>query len=687
MFDVKGLRQILQDVKQRSIRVHMVDTQLASPFAASLLFNYAANFIYEGDTPLAERRAQTLALDQVQLRELLGDAQLRDLLCRDAVDQVQRELQRLDERFHARHADDLHDLLRHVGDLSRDEMAARTATQAVTSGELDRWLASLLTSRRVISVNVAGQSRYAAAEDVSRFRDALGIVPPADLPAAFLQPLADPLGDLVSRYARTHVPFRAEDAAARLGLGVATVRLTLEQLVIRGRILEGEFLPSGRGREWCDTQVLRLLKRRSLAQLRKQVEPVEPAALARFLPRWQGVTRPRRGLDGLLDVLQQLQGLPLPASVWEQEILTRRVADYRAADLDELCAAGEVVWRGFESLGSDDGRIALYLTDHLLQLAPPTTKADHELAEAVRSELAGRGAVFFEDLARRVGGFPHDVFDALWQLVWAGEVTNDTLAPVRSLRRQRRDSRSSVRRHTGRGFRSRRFAVQPGSEGRWSLLVRHDTHLPSVTERQTALVAQLIARYGVLTREMVASEGIRGGFAGIYPVLKAMEEAGKIRRGYFVAGLGAAQFAALGAEDSLRDPLAGALAETTSVPLVLAATDPANAYGAALPWPATPDVASRPQRAAGARVILDHGRLSGYLSRTGQQLLTFLADDLADVTESATRLAQSLAFAAKTEPILLRRIDGAAAHESRLAPALQAAGFRRISRGLLCRGG
>ena len=336
------------------------------------------------------------------------------------------------------------------------------------------------------------------------------------------------------------------------------MRMVLEQLVASGRLLEGEFLPEGHGREWCDTQVLRLLKRRSLARLRRQVEPVEPAALARFLPQWQGILRPRRGLDGLLDVLQQLQGLPLPASVWELEILPGRLAGYRPADLDELCASGEVVWRGFESLGSDDGRIALYLTDHLLPLAPPPTTADHPLAAAVRAELARGGAVFFDDLARRVGGFRHDVLDTLWQMVWAGEVTNDTLAPVRSLRRQRRAAQVQRAPSHGRGFRSRRSTALPGSEGRWSLLLRHDTTPPSVTERQAALAAQLIDRYGVLTREMISAEGIRGGFAGIYPVLKAMEEAGKLRRGYFVAGLGAAQFAAPGAEDRLRDPQASA---------------------------------------------------------------------------------------------------------------------------------
>ncbi len=682
VFDIKGLRQILQDVRRQSIRVVQVETQTASPFAASLLFNYTAHFLYEGDTPLAERRAQTLALDHAQLRELLGDAELRELLCAEAVDQVVRQLQRLEEQFRARDEDDVHDLLRQIGDLTEEEIADRTAPEAVATGELRRWLQNLTARRRVVQIRIAGATRYAAAEDASRFRDALGIMPPAGLPDAFLQNVDDPLGDLVSRYARTHGPFHIEELAQRFDLGIAPVRTAIDKLVAAGRILEGEFLPGGRGREWCDANVLRLLKRRSLARLRKQVEPVEPEMLARFLPQWQAITNPRRGLDGLLDAIQQLQGLPLPASVLEQEILPCRVVGYRPADLDTLCTAGEVVWRGFESLGSDDGRVALYLTDQLLNLAPPPMTVDVELADAVSQELARSGAVFFEDLARSIGGFRNDVLTALWQLVWAGHVTNDTLAPLRSLRSRRRTQRSSVRHRSARGFRSRRSSQQPGSEGRWSLLERPSTSRPSPTQQQLALVQQLVERYGVLTREMIANEAVRGGFAAIYPTLKAMEEAGKVRRGYFVAGLGAAQFAAPGAEDRLRDSTG--LEQTA--PVILAATDPANAFGGALPWPAIPDVAARPQRAAGARVILDRGQLLGYLSRTGQHLMTFLSDDPDESDASAAMLAQALATAAQTEPVLLARIDGHAAQQSPFAAVLQRAGFVTTSKGLLCRG-
>lgn len=708
-FDLKGLKDLLRDIQSRAVQVRMVETKTASPFAASVLFNYVGNFIYDGDAPLAERRAQTLALDHAQLRELLGDAELRELLDASAVDELALELQRLDARHPVRHADGVHDLLLKLGDLRRDELAARCDAPSGTDyslsvpaaarcdrpeklscvedsspSDLDRWLAELLAARRVIEFRIAGQTRYAAAEDASRFRDALGIVPPPGLPDAFLSSVEDPLGDLVSRYARTHVPFHVEDVAARFGLGTAPIRTALLRLAARGRVLEGEFLPGGRGREWCDAEVLRMLKRRSLARLRKQVEPVAPETLARFLIRWQGIARPRQGLDALLDAIEQLQGAALPASALEQDILPRRVEGYRPSDLDELCAAGEVTWRGCESLGPDDGRIALYLTDHYPKLTVPAEPVPGELPGRIRHLLTERGALFFDDLAATLGGFRNDVLAALWQLVWAGEVTNDTLAPLRSLRRgTRRKDRTSG--HGRRAFRSRRLTKTPGSEGRWTLLAKPGSATPSATERQTALAAQLIRRYGVLTREMVTSENVAGGFAGLYPVLKAMEDSGRVRRGYFVAGLGAAQFAAPGASERLREPDSQDDGEQA---IVLAATDPANPYGAALPWPPKEDVQARPQRAAGARVILHQGRLIAYLGRTRQQLLTFVPDADPQQTEVRETLARTLAnLAAPGNPVFLTKIDGGRPSASDMTPWLVNTGFVATSRGLLHRGG
>jgi ATP-dependent Lhr-like helicase len=683
VFDLKGLTGLLRDVESGAIHVHPVQTKSPSPFASSVLFGYTANFIYDGDAPLAERRAQTLALDHAQLRELLGDAELRELLDAEAVDAVALQLQRLDERHPIRHADALHELLLYLGDLSGEELFARCEPATVAGGDVARWLAGLLAARRVVQVRIAGEPRYAAAEDAARLRDALGVIPPPGLPEAFLRPVQEPLGDLVSRYARTHIPFHVADVATRLGVGTLPIRTALERLAAGGRVLEGEFLPGGQGREWCDNEVLRTLKRRSLTRLRKQVEPVEPAALARFLPRWQGIAQPRQGLDGLLDVIEQLQGLPLPASALERDVLPCRVSRYRPSDLDELCAAGEVVWRGIDRLGAD-GRIALYLTDQFVKLASPATLLDGDLAGKVRGLLGERGALFFEDLVRALGGFRNDLLDTLWQLVWAGEVTNDTLAPLRSRQRAARPNRAS-RRVGSRRFRSRRLVKLPGSEGRWSLLWPAGLTLPSTTERQTALAAQLLRRYGIVTREQVASEGVVGGFAGLYPVLKAMEEAGQVRRGYFVAGLGAAQFAALGAEDRLRQPRDAADDPAPQV-LVLAATDPANPYGAALAWPERPQVNARPQRAVGSRVILRDGELLGYLGRTGQQLITFMPDAEPARGTAGQALAAALAqMASELHAVFLERIDGAAPGESPLAAPLVAAGFVPTTRGYLHR--
>jgi ATP-dependent Lhr-like helicase len=432
--------------------------------------------------------------------------------------------------------------------------------------------------------------------------------------------------------------------------------------------------------------VLRLLKRRSLAVLRHQVEPVETQALARFLPHWQGMTRPRRGLDGLLDVVQQLQGLPLPASTWEQHVLPSRLADYRPADLDELCAAGEIVWRGIDSLGPGDGRIALYLTDHLPRLAPPAEAVTDPLGQQVQQVLSQRGAVFFSEITRSLGGFPNDILDALWQLVWAGHVTNDTLAPLRSLYRQHQGPAKRAARNR-RAFRSRRRAKTPGSEGRWSLLDDGSEAPVSPTERQTALATQWIERYGILTRELVASEAAVGGFSAFYPVLKAMEEAGKIRRGYFVEGLGAAQFAAPGAEDQLREFSATLRPDEASADvLVMAATDPANPYGAAWRWPTTPDSVARPQRAAGARVILLDGALIGYVSRTGQQVTTFPSPTDPDPSRVRRVLAQTLATIVPPEqPVFLTRVNGRDVGQSELSADLLAAGFAPTPRGYLRR--
>ena len=668
VFDLPGLKKILQDVSRRTIRVREVETKTPSPFAASLLFDYTANFLYNGDAPLAERRAATLALDHVQLRELLGDAELRELLDADVVDELSLELQRLASRYVLKDADAVADLSRQLGDLSRDEVALRPLADEL---DLDAAIAKLLRDRRVIELTIGGQPRLIAAEDAGCYRDALGVVPPPGIPDAFLERVENPLVDLVGRYARTHVPFLADDVAARFGVGIAPIHAALDGLLSKNKVLEGEFLPGGRGREWTDIEVLRKLKQRSLAKLRKQIEPVEPHRYASFLIDWQGVAKPRRGLDGLLDAVEQLQGLSLPFSEWEASVLPARVADFKTAQLDELFAAGELCWRGFGTIGTGDGRIALYLADSAARLAPAPDPIEDELEQQIVELLGERGALFFDRIVTELGGFRNDVLDALWRLVWAGHLTNDSLAPLRSLMRgsgtKKKKKNPARRRHS---FRSRRASRTPGSEGRWTLWHHPDTIPPSATERQTAVTTQLIERYGVLTREAVASEGVPGGFAGLYPVLKAMEEAGRVRRGYFVAGQGAAQFAAPGADDRLRE--SGNENDNRSR-YIIAATDPANPYGASLRWPADESTTTRPQRVAGAHVILAGGELIGYLNRSGERMMTFVPEDEPKRTQVLGELADALVEWGRT--LYIKQIDNSSVSESHVATQLLDRGF------------
>lgn len=699
VFDLSGLKSVLADVERRVIRVQRVVTKGPSPFAAAVLFTFSSNFMYEGDVPPAERRAQALALDFRQLRELLGEAELRALLDADVIAQFEREQQRLVRRELSspsiphtleagRALETVHDLLREIGDLGLDELEARVVSVDEISARLDQ----LVTEKRVVSIEVAGQTRFVAIEDASRYRDALGTKLPRGLLATWLESVSDPLGDLVARYARTHGPFRLDDVAARFGLGPGPIRLALQRLADRERVIEGEFLPGGRGREWCDVDALRIIKQRSLAKLRKQVEPVDAAQYARFLLNWQSVSRPRRGLDGLLDVIQQLQGVPLPFSVLEQDVLPARVSNFKPSDLDELLAAGEVVWRGCGTLGSHDGRIALFLADHYEKLQAASwssqdLKVEHQdpLETRVLDSIRQRGAMFFETLLTLLGGFPNDLLDAVWRLVWSGRLTNDTLRPLRSLFRSPAARRSEERRSRPL-FRSRRSVALPGSEGRWSLvpcepLAASTTPATSTTERLTARTLQYVERHGVLTREAIASEDVPGGFASIYPVLKALEEAGRLRRGYFVAGLGAAQFAWPGADERLRSERR--IDEDEAEVVILSAVDPANPYGAALAWPEQPGLDARPQRAAGAKVILWRGHLLAYLSRTREALLIFT--DLLPQTDAAqdalvTALVDESSHGLALE---LGTINGEPAARTPLAQQLLQAGFQETSRGLL----
>jgi ATP-dependent Lhr-like helicase len=674
VFDLPGLVEILASVRSREIGVTTVDTREASPFARSLLFDYVAAYMYEGDAPLAERRAQALTLDRNLLRDLLGEAELRELLDPAAVEEVELELQSLVPTRKARNADQLHDLLRRLGDLDEAELAARVTEP----GSLADWLAVLQNTRRACPVRIGGEERWIPIEDAGRYRDGLGVAAPLGVPEVFLRPTPDALEGLLGRYARTHGPFVARGPAARWAIPESMVRETLQELDAAGSLLHGDFRPGGTEREWCDPEVLRLLKQRSLARIRRDVEPVTGAAYARFLQRWQGVGSAMRGTDRLRDVLLQIEGLPLPASVLERDVLPARVSGYEPSLLDQLGAGGEVAWFGAGRLGKDDGRVVLVRREMIEQFAP---RAEPETPTpthgAILAALKGRGALFFSDLVAAAAAPIPAVLDALWDLVWQGVVTNDTFAPLRALSWPRRGSGPAPRGRVGR--------LPPESVGRWSLVRTVETAASASTQtaRLHATAQALLERHGIVTREGVNGEDLPGGFSAVYPVLKAMEDAGRVRRGYFVEGLGAAQFGYPGAVERLR-----AERDTPDEPAatILAACDPAQPYGAAIPWPRRDDEDRRSlARAAGAQIVLVDGVPVLYVERSGRGIVTLPATEQDGLLELA--MPALLGYAARhgAKGLTIERIDGAPAIESPLAAHLRTAGFASGYRGLTYR--
>jgi ATP-dependent helicase Lhr and Lhr-like helicase len=657
VFDLPALTELMTAVRARTVRVVSVDTTSPSPFAQSLAFQYVANFLYEGDAPLAERRAQALTLDREMLAELLGAEELRELLHPAALEALEADLQLLDERRWARDADEAHDVLRRLGDLSAAELRARS------TGD---FAATLVADRRAVEIRVAGEPRLIAAEDAARYRDALGVHPPPGLPEIFLAPVEDPLGSLLGRFARTHGPFRSEEPALRFGLPVGVVEALLSARADAGVVLRGEFRPGGSGREWCDPEVLRQLRQRSLAALRKEVEPVDTGALAGFLPAWQGVGSEARGLDRLFEVVRQLQGVAIPASVLERDVLPARMGDYAPRLLDELTAAGEVVWVGAGPLGRDDGKVMLFLRAQAPLLRPVAGSAGDRPEgpehDRLREFLDRRGACFFRELA---GTDDKASLDALWDLVWAGEVTNDSFAALRAFVGQ--GGRGSPSKRSGRPrLGSLTVLGPPKAQGRWSLV---EADLPagdvSATQRGHALATALLDRHGVLTREAVRGEGHPGGFAAVYPVLRAMEETGRCRRGYFVAGLGGAQFALPGAVDRLR----ARPSRESGAPLVLAATDPAQAYGLSLEWPV-----KGPRRVAGAYVVLLDGEACLYVEKGAKGLVALRELD-GSWEEAAVAALGTLLN--RVRRLSIERYD------ERLEPVLRAAGFVPSPKGLV----
>ncbi len=680
VYDVPALTQLMARIAGRRIRVVEVETASPSPFAAALLFGYVGAFMYSGDSPLAERRAAALSLDPTLLAELLGRVELRELLDEGVVAATDRQLQHLTPERAARDAEGVADLLRLLGPLTATEVAARAG-----GADVSGWLEALLTARRVLTVSFAGRSWWVAIEDTGRLRDGVGVAVPVGIPAAFAEPVADPLAELLGRFARTRGPFTTADAATRFGLGPRVAAGVLGRLAVDGRLVRGEFTEVA-GEQWCDAEVLRILRRRSLAALRAQIEPVSTAAYGRFLPGWQRLGADSvAGLDGLAGVIDQLAGVPLPASAVESLILAPRVRDYSPAMLDELLASGEVLWSGAGAISGGDGWVVFHAADSAsLTLSPGAAIEFGAAHRAILDALAGGGAFFF----RQLGGL--ELKPALWELIWAGWVTGDTFAPVRAMlagggraapahrrRRPPRLSRYSVAHAATRGG-------DPTVAGRWSALPEPDAGAAAARAHHTA--GLLLHRHGVLTRGAVAAEGVPGGFAALYKVLTLLEEAGRCQRGYFVESLGGAQFAAAAAVDRLRAYLDGVDPQQPDYQaVVLAAADPANPYGAALPWPAG-DTAARPGRKAGALVVLVDGTLTWFVERGGRTLLTFTGDTGAH-RAAASGLAD-VVHARGVDGIVVERVDGVPVLEMAGSPVLQAladAGFAHTPRGLRLR--
>ena len=732
VYDLPALTALAKEIESRHIRIVETETEQASPFARSMLFGYVAAFMYEGDSPLAERRAAALSLDPTLLAELLGRAELRELLDAGVIEQTELELQRLATERQVKGAEGVVDLLRILGPHSVDELALRVQPDQGGVPAITAWLGELVRANRVWK---AGADRFAVIEDAARLRDAIGTPLPIGIPLAFITPVEDPLGDLIGRYARTHGPFTVATAAERIGIGTAVVLDTLRRLAKQRRVVEGEFRPGSSGSEWCDVEVLRRLRSRSLAALRQEVEPVDAATFGRFLPSWQHVTDKTRGVDGVAQVIDQLAGVALPASAWESLVLPARVRDYSPVMLDELTASGEVVWSGAGVLPGNDGWISLHLGDSApITLAEPTGDETTELQRSILSSLAGGGAYFFRQLSDSVGAMDDKAMvAALWDLVWSGLITNDTFSPLRSYLGGKATARRAAPR--ARAYRGRARPVMPSQggppsvAGRWSLLPLAEF---DPTVRGLATGEQLLERHGVVTRGAVASEGIRGGFSFVYKVLSGFEETGRARRGYFIEGLGAAQFATGATVDRLRSFTRESDASDEPVAVTLAATDPANPYGAALPWPTAPTVSTtvtpvrsasspgapsvpalsspatlpaatpppasgsaeavgepapdrrghRPGRKAGALVVLVDGALALYVERGGKTVLTFGASP-AQVGAAAASLAETVRRS--LGKLTVERVDGRFVIGSGVGDALTEAGFSTTPQGLRLR--
>ena len=671
VLDLPSLSELLRKLHSRQLSLVEVETPTASPFASSLLFDYVASYMYEGDAPNAERRAAALALDRDLLRELLGQEELRELIDPEALEEVEAQLQHRSEVGQAGDRDALQQLLRNLGDLGARECEMRVSDGYSASSMLEK----LIVERRAALVRIGGEERYIAAEDAGLYRDALGVPPPAGLPEAFLAEHPDAMRALVRRFARSHGPFPTARLAARYKIDPTPALRELER---EGALVRGELLPGGTEREWCDAEVLRRVRRASLARLRREVEAADPRQFARFLPSWQNVDAHRAagaGIDRLREALVSLQGVALTPKVWETEVLPRRLGAYSPTWLDQLCTSGEVVWIGAGALGRSDGRVALYFREDVRLAGPPPANSklerpEGELHEAIRERLSA-GPDFWLDLLADLDFPAEELHNALWDLAWSGGVTNDAFSPLRA---PRLGSVAGSERH-GRRFARRHSSTGAAVQGRWSLTAPLFASAPASGPRLRAQAELMLERYGIVTRETVLAEGVPGGFSTLYAELANLELLGTARRGYFVEGLGGAQFALPGAVERLRS-----LPAAEGGYLLLAATDPANPYGASLPWPKLAG-GRRPARAPGAHLLLRDGEPIVFIERGGRGILRLAKLDQNELASAMRALADAVS-AAKLPMLAIERFDGEPVIGSGHEEALLGAGFSRGPRKL-----
>ncbi len=698
VYQLPALIDVLTRLQNRTITVAEVQTPSPSPLAQNLLFGYVAQYLYAGDSPLAERRAAALALDPELMQQLLGQVPLAELLEPTVITQLQQQLQRTAEDYRLTGAEGVADLLRLLGPLSQEELAQRLTDPAELATHLD-WLQA---RNRIFPFRLGDRQKYAVVEDAARLRDGLGIPLPHGIPVAFLEPDENAVVDLLLRFLATNGPFTVADVQDRLGFAPAVTQTLLARFVASGELQSGSFREGVTDTEYCATATLRQLRRRSLAALRSQLAPVETSAYARFLLDWQGVGESYSGVDGVRQVIDQLAGYPAPASAWESLIFPARVRDYQPWMLDELLSTGEVLYAGAGKTASQDGLISF----HPSRTAPLTLPVPDEAPElsadaaALWAIFPQSGAYFSQDLRelmRSEGVTVRDSTASLWELFFAGLVSNDSFAALRAwlgrgttthrvrskpqLRSTGFARRQSIRARYSAGLDRSAAAdsFEPAGAGRWGRLPAPET---DQTLRSHGLAEFLLGRYGVLTGGSVKAEDVPGGFAWAYKVLTFFEDAGYCRRGYYIERLGAAQFADLGAVDALRghsrqDEVAQARPQRRSV-VTLAATDPANPYGAALPWPDLASATQRPGRKAGALVVLVDGELALYVERGGKSLLSFATEEQLSEPGFLEDAAQSLVARlrqAQIDKIHCEKLNQLPILGTDVADALLAAGF------------